>query len=342
MYNESRTMIEVIDLTKIFRKPIRGKGLIGMVTTLFSRKYVETRAVDGVSFSIPEGEIIGYIGSNGAGKSTTIKMMCGILTPTSGKVLIDGNEPYAKRRIVAKDIGVVFGQKTQLWWDIPLIESFKVLKEIYQVSEEDYASRMQFLSEVLGIDEFLNQPVRTLSLGQRMRADLAASMLHNPKILFLDEPTIGMDVLVKEKIRLAIHALNQKYRTTVVLTTHDMADIENLCSRIIMLEKGKIIYDGSLGDIKHRFGNLKTLTLTVPPSIDPNQIEPFSKDVEVLLSEDKVVLRFDPDKVKLEDVVQYSFSKYQAIDMRIADISIEDVVKQILAHQEGGKDVQKV
>lgn len=327
-------MIEVKSLTKVFRKPIRGKGLSGMIKTLFSRKYEEIRAVDDVSFDIKEGEIVGYIGSNGAGKSTTIKMMCGILTPSSGKVLIDGREPYIKRRIVAKDIGVVFGQKTQLWWDIPLIESFKVLKEIYQVSDEDYKSRMEFLSSVLDIDEFLTQPVRTLSLGQRMRADLAASMLHNPKILFLDEPTIGMDVLVKEKIRQAIHALNAKYHTTVVLTTHDMADIENLCSRIIMIEKGKVIYDGPLGNIKRRFGNIKTLTLTVPPSINPQEVESFSKDVEMLMDEDKVVLRFDADNVKLEEVVQYAFAKYQAIDMKIADISIEDVVKKILAQQE--------
>ena len=335
-------MIEVQNLTKIFRKPIRGKGVLGMIKTLFSRKYDEIRAVDDVSFSIKEGEIIGYIGSNGAGKSTTIKMMCGILTPTSGKVLIDGKEPYLKRRVVAKEIGVVFGQKTQLWWDIPLVESFKVLKEIYQVSDEDYKSRMEFLSSVLGIDEFLSQPVRTLSLGQRMRADLAASMLHNPKILFLDEPTIGMDVLVKEKIRLAIHALNAKYHTTVVLTTHDMADIENLCSRIIMIEKGKIIYDGPLGNIKHRFGNIKTLTLTVPANINPRDVEPYSKDVELVLEEDKVMLRFDADKVKLEDVIQYAFAKFHAIDMRIADISIEDVVKKILANQEEERHAKKV
>ena len=330
-------MIKVQELTKIFRKPIRGQGLIGMISTLFSRKYTEIRAVDGVSFDIPEGEIVGYIGSNGAGKSTTIKMMCGILTPTSGKVFIGDKEPYLKRRVVAKDIGVVFGQKTQLWWDIPLVESFKVLKEIYQVSDEDYNERMSFLSSVLGIDEFMTQPVRTLSLGQRMRADLAASMLHNPKILFLDEPTIGMDVLVKEKIRTAIHALNAKYHTTVVLTTHDMTDIENLCSRIIMIEKGKIIYDGPLGNIKRRFGNIKTLTLTVPPSVDPGKVKPFSDDVTMVLDEDnkdKVMLKFDADKVVLEHVVQYAFSQYQAIDMKIADISIEDVVKQILSQQE--------
>ena len=327
-------MIEVKELTKVFKKPVRGKGLKGMVSTLFSRKYTEIRAVDGVSFDIPEGQIVGYIGANGAGKSTTIKMMCGILTPTSGKVLIDGKEPYLKRRVVAKDIGVVFGQKTQLWWDIPLVESFKVLKEVYQVSDKDYEERMKFLSTVLDIDEFMSQPVRTLSLGQRMRADLAASMLHNPKILFLDEPTIGMDVLVKDKIRTAIHALNAKYHTTVVLTTHDMADIENLCSRIIMIEKGKIIYDGPLGDIKRRFGNIKTLTLTVPANLDPNEVKPFSKDVTMTLDEDKVLLSFDADKVNLEHVVQYAFAQYHAIDMKIADISIEDVVKKILSNQE--------
>ncbi len=230
-------MIEVKELTKVFRKPVRGEGLSGMAKTLFSRKYDEIRAVDGISFTVPDGEIVGYIGANGAGKSTTIKMMCGILTPSSGSVRIDGVEPYRKRRQVAQHIGVVFGQKTQLWWDIPLIESFKVLKEIYQISDADYAERMAFLGEVLDITRFLPQSVRTLSLGERMRADLAAAMLHNPRILFLDEPTIGLDVLVKEKIRQAIHALNKSYGTTVVLTTHDMTDIEDLCSRIILLEK---------------------------------------------------------------------------------------------------------
>ena len=203
-------MIEVNELSKIFRKPVRGTGVSGMVKTLFSRKYEEIRAVDGISFTVPDGQIMGYIGANGAGKSTTIKMMCGILTPTSGSILIDGAEPYKKRQQVAQHIGVVFGQKTQLWWDIPLIESFKVLKEIYRISDADYKERMDFLGEVLDITRFLTQPVRTLSLGERMRADLAASMLHNPRILFLDEPTIGMDVLVKEKIRQAIHALNRR------------------------------------------------------------------------------------------------------------------------------------
>ena len=327
-------MIEVNELTKVFRKPIRGNGLSGMVKTLFSRKYDEVRAVDGISFSVPDGEIVGYIGANGAGKSTTIKMMCGILTPTSGSVRIDGVEPYRKRRQVAQHIGVVFGQKTQLWWDIPLIESFKVLKEIYQIPDADYTERMDFLGEVLDITRFLSQPVRTLSLGERMRADLAASMLHNPSILFLDEPTIGMDVLVKEKIRLAIHALNKTYGTTVVLTTHDMTDIEDLCSRIILLEKGTIIYDGPLTSLKNRFGNLKTLTLTVPADILAETAPVLSPEVSLSQEDGFLVLRFDADAIALEQVLQYAFRDLRAMDMKITDISIGDVVKTILEQQE--------
>ena len=327
-------MIEVNNLTKVFRKPIRGNGLSGMVKTLFSRKYEEVRAVDGISFTIPDGEIVGYIGANGAGKSTTIKMMCGILTPTSGSIRIDGVEPYRKRRQVAQHIGVVFGQKTQLWWDIPLIESFKVLKEIYQISDADYEERMAFLGEVLDITRFLSQPVRTLSLGERMRADLAASMIHNPRILFLDEPTIGMDVLVKEKIRLAIHELNKVYGTNVVLTTHDMTDIEDLCSRIILLEKGSILYDGPLVNLKNRFGNIKTLTLTVPTDVHAETAPVLLPEVAISEEDGRLVLRFDADKVALEQVVQYAFRDLKAIDMKIAEISIGDVVKTILEQQE--------
>ena len=327
-------MIEVNELTKLFRKPIRGNGLSGMVKTLFSRKYDEVRAVDGISFTVPDGEIVGYIGTNGAGKSTTIKMMCGILTPTSGSVRIDGVEPYRKRRQVAQHIGVVFGQKTQLWWDIPLIESFKVLKEIYQISDADYDERMAFLGKVLDITRFLSQPVRTLSLGERMRADLAAAMLHNPRILFLDEPTTGLDVLVKERIRLAIHELNKTYGTTVVLTTHDMTDIEDLCSRIILLEKGSILYDGPLKSLKNRFGNLKTLTLTVPAEIQAGTAPALSPELALSEEDGRLVLRFDADRIALEQVVQYAFRELRAMDMKIADISISDVVKTILEQQE--------
>ena len=327
-------MITIKNLSKEFKKPVREEGVLGMFKTLFSRKYTVKKAVNNISFEINQGEIVGYIGSNGAGKSTSIKMMCGILTPSSGQVLIDGVEPYKKRRQVAQNIGVVFGQKSQLWWDIPLIESFKVLKEVYQVSDEDYKERMDFLCDTLGIKEFISQPVRTLSLGQRMRADLAAAWLHNPKVLFLDEPTIGLDVLVKEKIRKAIKIMNQKYNTTVLLTTHDMKDIENLCSRVILIETGEIIYDGSLDDIKNKFGDLRTITITVNDDLDINNLNSFSNLVTYEKSESNIILKFNASEVKLETVINYIFNDLHAIDMKISEINIEDVVKSIFLEEE--------
>lgn len=327
-------MIEVINLVKEFKKPIRQEGVLGMFKTLFSRKYKLIKAVDNISLTINEGEIVGYIGSNGAGKSTSIKMMCGILTPTSGKVLIDGLEPYKKRRQVAQNIGVIFGQKSQLWWDIPLIESFKVLKEIYQVSDSDYKERLEFLTETLGLSEFLTQPVRTLSLGQRMRADLAAAWLHNPKILFLDEPTIGLDVLVKERIRNAIKTMNAKYNTTVLLTTHDMKDIENLCSRVVMIESGKIIYDGPLNEIKNKFGDVRTISISLKEEVDLESLNSFDNRVIYQKSENGLIIKFDADDITLEEVVDYAFHKLHAQDMKLQEIGIEDVVKKILIENE--------
>ena len=332
-------MIEVSNLCKEFKKPIREEGVLGMFKTLFSRKYTIKKAVNNISFTINEGEIVGYIGSNGAGKSTSIKMMCGILTPTSGKVLIDNIEPYKNRRLVAQNIGVVFGQKTQLWWDIPLIESFKVLKEIYQVSEDDYKDRMNFLCETLGIKDFLNQPVRTLSLGQRMRADLAAAWLHNPRILFLDEPTIGLDVLVKEKIRQAIKIMNQKYNTTVILTTHDMKDIENLCSRVIIIETGEIIYDGSLLNIKNKFGDIRTVSVSLNEDVDVINLNNFDGLVEYTKNESSLDIKFDANKIEIDNVINYIFSSLKVNDLKIKEISIEDVVKIIFKEEENrGKE----
>lgn len=330
-------MIEVKNLTKEFKKPVRKQGVWGMITTLFSKEYETKVAVNDVSFTIHDGEIVGYIGSNGAGKSTTIKMMCGILNPTSGEVRIDGEMPYKKRMQVAEKIGVVFGQKTQLWWDIPLIESFKVLKEIYRVSDEEYEERMEFLCETLDLKEFLNQPVRTLSLGQRMRADLAASWLHNPNILFLDEPTIGLDVWVKEKIRQAIKTMNEKYNTTVILTTHDMQDIENLCSRIIMIEEGKVIYDGSLDNIKHRFGNIRTVELRLKNRPKMEMLDTFGGKATYEWQEEKLYIKFDADLLELETVVKYAFGTLKAVDMQISEINIEDVVKDIMASKAKGE-----
>ena len=328
-------MIVVEDLEKVFKKPISKPGIIGMFKTLFSRKYETKVAVNKINFTINEGEIVGYIGSNGAGKSTTIKMMCGILNPTSGKVLINGIEPYKKRQTVAKQIGVVFGQKTQLWWDIPLIESFNVLKEIYLISDEEYKERFDFLQEVLDIKDFINQPVRTLSLGQRMRADLAASLLHNPKILFLDEPTIGLDVLVKEKIRNAILMMNKKYNTTVILTTHDMSDIEMLCNRIIMIEKGNIIYDGSLKDIKNKFGDLRTLNIQLDTtSINLDELKTFNDQVNYEFENGTLIAKFDAARVSLDKVINEILKKFTIKDMKIKELTIEDIAKEMYRKDE--------
>ena len=327
-------MIEIQNLTKIFKKPIRKEGVLGMLKTLFSTKYEEIVAVNDIKLEIADGEMVGYIGSNGAGKSTTIKMMCGILTPTSGKVLIDGVEPYRNRRKIAAKIGVVFGQKTQLWWDIPLIESFKVLKEIYQISDADYKERMDFLCDTLGIRDFLNQAVRTLSLGQRMRADLAAAWLHNPSILFLDEPTIGLDVLVKQRIREAIKAMNAKYNTTVILTTHDMQDIEDLCNRIVLIEKGVIIYDGPLSDIKHRFGDLRTLTVNPKVEYVVEQLDTFEGKLNYEQQNGNLLLKFNADELSMEQVIDYVFHTLKTSDLKVSEITIEDVVRSILEEQE--------
>lgn len=326
-------MIEIKSLTKEFKTAVREEGVLGMFKTLFSTKYEVKSAVNNISLKINDGEMVGYIGSNGAGKSTTIKMMCGILTPTRGSIEIDGVEPYKKRKIIASKIGVVFGQKTQLWWDIPLIESFKVLKEIYRISDIDYQERLNFLYEVLGIKDFVNQPVRTLSLGQRMRADLAAAWLHNPKILFLDEPTIGLDVLVKEKIRNAIKMMNEKFNTTVILTTHDMKDIEDLCKRIIIIDKGNIIYDGTLENVKYRFGDLRTLTVTLRNKKTDDELYNYEGKLKFLRDEEnenKLIIKFNAQEITLETVINYAFNQLGATDMKVEEIGIEDVVKRLL------------
>lgn len=326
-------MIEIKSLTKEFKTAVREEGVFGMFRTLFSTKYNIKTAVNNISLKINDGEMVGYIGSNGAGKSTTIKMMCGILTPTRGSIEIDGIEPYKKRKTIASKIGVVFGQKTQLWWDIPLIESFKVLKEIYRISDIDYQERLQFLYDVLGIKDFIKQPVRTLSLGQRMRADLAAAWLHNPKILFLDEPTIGLDVLVKEKIRNAIKMMNEKFNTTVILTTHDMQDIENLCKRLIIIDKGSIIYDGTLENVKYRFGDLRTLTVTLREKKSDSQLYNYEGKLKFLRdeeNEDKLIIKFNAQEITLETVINYAFNQLGATDMKVEEIGIEDVVKKLL------------
>lgn len=321
------SLISIKNLSKTFKKPVRGEGLRGMIKTLFSRKYIPIPAVNDISFDIQQGEIVGYIGANGAGKSTTIKMMCGILHPTSGEIIIDGKNFDKHRKEINKEMGVVFGQKTQLWWDIPLIETFKILKVIYNVSDEDYNERFNYLCELLDLNSFITQNVRSLSLGQRMRADFAAALIHSPKIVYLDEPTIGLDVLVKDKIRKAIKELNKKYNITVILTTHDMKDIEELCNRIIIIDKGKILYDGTLKDIKYQFGNTKTIV--IPNKYDLTETLNKFPSITTEVEEDKMSLKFSLNEVNLDDLLLELINVYHVEDFKINDISIEDITKAL-------------
>lgn len=329
-------MIEVKNISKEFVSPKKYPGLKGAIKGLFSREKVRKLAVNDISFEIGDGEIVGYIGSNGAGKSTTIKMMTGILNPTKGECIINGINPSKKRMENAKNIGVVFGQRTQLWWDLPLSESYTILKEIYGVSDEDYKTRMEFLNSVLGLEDFFDRPVRTLSLGQRMRADLGASLLHNPKVLYLDEPTIGLDLVVKDKIREAIKEINQKYNTTVILTTHDIGDIEELCNRIIIIDEGKKIYDGGLDNLKKVYGGKKKVSMVVKHTervrdIDWSEI--LDKPESILLEENekesKVAISFNGNDVLVSDVIHAVMQVTMVKDIEIKETELEEIVKEI-------------
>lgn len=255
-------VIEARDLTKEFLRHRSRAGLSGAVLDLFHRRYERVRAVDRVNLTVQPGEIAGYIGANGAGKSTTIKMLTGILVPTSGTLRVNGMVPWRDRERFVRTIGVVFGQRSQLWWDIAVQESFRLLQRIYRVPEDQYKRQYDALVEVLELADFLSTPVRKLSLGQRMRCELAAALLHNPPLLFLDEPTIGLDVVVKLRIRDFLHEVNKQYGTTILLTTHDLSDIEALCNRVVMLDKGRIIYDGTLADLKQRGAGGRTVRVT--------------------------------------------------------------------------------
>lgn len=252
-------MIEVRGLTKEYTIVKKSPGLTGAIKGLFVRDYTVKRAVDDINFSINQGELVGYIGANGAGKSTTIKMLSGILTPSSGEVKVNGIIPYEQRKKNAQSIGAVFGQRTQLFWDIAVRESYSLLKHIYQIPDKQHKDTLEMFTEVLNLGPLLGTPVRQLSLGQKMRCELAAAFLHNPSIVYLDEPTIGLDVAVKTRIRAFIKEMNKLHQTTVLLTTHDMQDIEEICNRIIIIDEGKVLYDGSLASIKERFGQKRVI-----------------------------------------------------------------------------------
>ena len=298
------------DVVKEFKVLNRHEGLKGSLRDLFSRDYKTVTAVDHISINIKPGEIVGYLGPNGAGKSTTIKMMSGVLEPTSGEILVNGVVPYKNRTRNAENIGVVFGQRSQLWWSLPLIESFKLLKEIYMIPTTDYERMLELYRELADIESLLHKPVRQMSLGQRTLSDILAAFLHNPKIVFLDEPTIGLDVSMKAKIRELIKGLNKEKNTTVILTTHDMGDVDALCQRIIIIDHGSMIYDNDIEHLKHYFGSYRTLKL--------NLVGAGWKEIVV-----------DESKTDVMSVISEYQKKGGVKDIQLEDISTEEVIKKI-------------
>ena len=323
-------IIEVNDLVKTYKIIEKEDGLLGYFKNLIRPKYRELTAVDKINFNIEEGELVGYIGENGAGKSTTIKMLTGLLTPTSGNVLVNGIIPNEKRIENNKNIGAVFGQKTQLWWDLPVIESFRLIKQMYKIPDGEYRKNLKNFTEILELNNLLEKQVKNLSLGQKMRCEIAATFLHNPKIVYLDEPTIGLDVLVKENIRKFIKDINKEKNTTVILTTHDLKDIEDVCDRIILLDKGQIIYDGEKQKFKDTYGKYVIVEFIIKEK-HTNISESINlKEMQVLEETDnKLKVKFRHDETTIMKVMD-KISKYCTIeDIHMKEAELEDILKEI-------------
>ena len=321
--------IVVSDVSKTFRLTKHHRGALGSLRNLIERHYTEVHAVQNVSFRVARGEMLGVLGPNGAGKSTTIKMLTGILTPTGGDVDVLGLSPQRNRKQVAARIGVVFGQRTQLWWDLPLIESLELLRHIYKVPTARYQQNLRTFREILELDAFLDTPVRQLSLGQRMRGDLAAALLHDPEVLYLDEPTIGLDVVAKHRIRDFLRRINAERGVTVLLTTHDMADIEQLCPRVLIIDHGTLLYDGALRAIRDRFGTERTLVVDLAPEdtlVPPLRV---AHAAEVRSDGPRRWLTFDRAQTTASDLIAEVATHYRLQDLTIEEPEIESIIRHI-------------
>ena len=323
--------VEVTDLVKQFKTFKRKEGLAGAIRDLFSNDYTVLRAVDNISFRLEPGEMVGYIGPNGAGKSTSVKMLTGILVPTSGKVVANGLEACKQRMEYTRSIGVVFGQRTQLWWDIAVIESFRLLKRIYDITDANYDTRMKRFDEILELGRYLHQPVRKLSLGERMRCDIAAALLHNPPLLFLDEPTIGLDLLAKENIRKFLKEANRDFGTTILLTTHDLSDIEELCSRLMMIDRGHILFDGPLNELKTILGHRNQIQFELSDDSQFTAIESLSIPGVAIerIGDLRCRLSFLRNKYSPGEVIRRVITNVDIRDIAIEEESIEDIVRRV-------------
>lgn len=314
MKKEIDQAIVMENVVKEFKVLNRHEGLRGSIRDLFSRDYRTVTAVDNISISIPGGQIVGYLGPNGAGKSTTIKMMTGVLEPTSGNLIVNGCVPYKNRTKNCENIGVVFGQRSQLWWSLPLIESFRLLKDIYLIPDRQYDEMMKLYSDLVDLEPLLHKTVRQMSLGQRTLSDILAAFLHDPKIVFLDEPTIGLDVSMKAKIRDLIKELNRMKQTTVILTTHDMGDVDALCERIVIIDHGRMIYDNDIDHLKSYFGSYRILKVRLPGDI----------------WEETVI---DESKTDVMSVISDYQKKGKLLDIKLEEISTEEVIKKIYENE---------
>lgn len=315
-------MIEMKGISKSFKVSKRNAGLKRAVKSLFKREYKVVKALDDVSFNIGEGEMVGYIGPNGAGKSTTIKIMSGILNPDKGQCIINGRVPWKDRINHVKEIGVVFGQRSQLWWDVPVADTFELLKDIYRIPDEKFKSNMSMLTEMLNIGEIIKVPTRQLSLGQRMRCEIAASLIHSPKILFLDEPTIGLDAVSKIAVRDFIKNINRENKTTVILTTHDTQDIEALTKRIILIGKGKVMLDGNLDDLKQKFN--KKRKITIDYSGDIYELPHGMDFVEKYTGH--AVMSVDTEVTSVSAAIAYLAQKIELNDFSVDSVTVDEVV----------------
>lgn len=321
--------IEVKDVSKSFRINKRSAGVMGMLSNLVAPKYEKKQAVDHISFYIEEGEMVGFIGPNGAGKSTTIKMLSGILFPDEGDIRVNGYIPYKQRKDYVGSIGVVFGQKSQLQWDLPVMDSFELLKAIYRIPDEVYKKNLGRFTDMLDMGGFINQPVRQLSLGQRMRADIVAALLHSPKIVFFDEPTIGVDVVGKETIRTFIRELNREDGVTMLFTTHDMQDIEKTCNRLIIIDKGAKVYYGSLQGIRNTYGTTRQLDVEFGSSQDIQPI--LGVEIKDLEQEDSRKKRFifDNKEIQINQLMNHLLTKYDVRDINVSEPEIERIIRKI-------------
>ena len=343
-------IIKMEDINKEFKVVKRREGVKGSIRDLFSREYSILHAVNNVSLDIMPGEMVGYLGPNGAGKSTTIKMMTGILEPTSGKILVNGRVPYENRTKNAQDIGVVFGQRTQLWWSLPVIESFKILKEIYRIPDKEYKDNLEYYDALVDAGKLYHKAVREMSLGQRTLCDILAAFLHNPGVVFMDEPTIGLDVSMKGKIRQLVGNLNEKKGTTVILTTHDMGDVDALCKRIVIIDKGTMIYDNDIAQLQQYFGAYRTLKIQFnkqAENVENEVLEAQAKKVEnwilekypnvkslAVSVEDKWInILLNEDEVHMMDAINCIQNNKRIVDMNLQEISTESVIRKIY---EGG------